>query len=245
MRRAVAARARRTIAINIAQQPLFALVRFFHRYPDPHPRSRELLARWMWRGALMGAHTGTTVQTRQMLAAIGDDEHSSVQALLGTLPPFSPEQRWEALEIEGYSFGYARCKIQLLALLELNPVDVRTGAPVFDSTILAEVSPFEGSIRSLFRDSPDPLGSLAKVMFHPSVPTGLVQAVTTCEVPAWLECHAISDEARRALKFGKSAEFLALRASALTEVVSGFAARRGQWDEADTPPVEALRVASV
>lgn len=40
------------------QLPLLVLARFFARFPAPSPRSIELLARWLWRGALTGAHTG-------------------------------------------------------------------------------------------------------------------------------------------------------------------------------------------
>ncbi len=224
------------------QQPLHALIRFFHRHPEPHPRSRELLARWLWRGALLGVHGGTTVQTRQMLAAISDDEHGSVQALLATLPVHGAPYPVEALKLDGYSFGHARCKIQLLALLELAPRDVRTGAPVFLAEAMASEAPFKSMVRSVYRDAPDPLGSLAKIMFHPSVASGLANAVMTCDEPGWLASHAISDAAKRALKFDRDAKFLALRAETLTELITSFAARRGEWDEADTPPVESLRV---
>ena len=227
------------------QQPLLALVRFFHRHPTPHPRSRELLARWLWRGALLGVHGGMIVQTRQMFAAIGDDEHVSVQALLATLPQTAALTNYEAFNLEGYSFSHARCKIQLLALLDLCPVDVRTGVPVFDAEVLASEAPFKSMVRSICSDAPDPLGHLAKIMFHPSVSGGLAHAVMTCDEPALLASHAISDDARRAFKFGRLTDFLALRIEALMAAIDGFAARRGEWDEADTPPVEALRVENV
>jgi hypothetical protein len=161
------------------------------------------------------------------------------------LPAAVPVDALEALKLEGYSFGHARCKIQLLALLDLNPVDVRTGAPVFNGESLTSGAPFKSMVRSICGDTPEPLDHLAKLLFHPGVSTGLAHAVTTCDEPAWLASHAISDPARRALKFDRLAEFLALRTEALIAVVTSFALRRGEWDEADTPPVEALRVGSV
>lgn len=51
------------------QQPLLALARLFARFPEPQARSRDLLARWLWRGALTGAHSGVTVRMREMIAA--------------------------------------------------------------------------------------------------------------------------------------------------------------------------------
>lgn len=220
------------------QQPLFALARFFHRHPRPHPRSRELLSRWLWRGALMGVHGGTTVQTRQMLAAIEDDEHASVQALLATLPGRSEPE----LGLDDYSFGYARCKIQLLALLELAPRDVRTGAPVFAEPGDGDEDPYKSMVREICPDLAGERGGLANRMFHPGVRTGLARAITDCHDDAVLESHAISDAARLALKFDRSQEFLALRRAALQRHIAAFGARRARWDEADTPPVESLRV---
>lgn len=34
------------------KQPLLALGKFFHHFPEPRPRNLDLLARWVWRGAL-------------------------------------------------------------------------------------------------------------------------------------------------------------------------------------------------
>ena len=216
-------------------QPLLALARFFHRHPEPHPRTLELLARWIWRGALTGAHDGDAVGTWRMLAAVGDDEHASVQRLLAMLPgrPSSP------LALEDFSFAYARCKIQVLALLELRPLDVRTGAPVRSDASGDDVQ------KLLHVICPDPAefqSSLANRMLHPGVRTGLARALGACGDRTILTSQVVSDEARWALADGDEATFLRKRGALLQEVVQRFTAQRAQWDEHDRPPIEAMIV---
>jgi hypothetical protein len=107
-------------------QPLSTLARFFALYPEPHSRSRELLARWVWRGAVTAQHKGDTVSTRRTLEAIQPgDEHGSVQSLLATL-----ERREPDLDVERFQFQTARSKVHTLALLSLGPRAMpRSGSP--------------------------------------------------------------------------------------------------------------------
>lgn len=244
------------------QQPLLALARFFHRHPEPHPRSRELLARWLWRGALTGAHDGNAVKTRQMLAAIGDDEHEAIQVLLRMLPP-RPAQ---TMELEEFSFAYARCKIQLLALLELRPRDLRTGELISAGSTSAELShedaeEFDGVhdlkaaipendaaykrlLRVVCRRPPELQSSLANRLIHPSVHSGILRTIVNCDEPDWLDSHGITPQARRALKFDNIAGFLKLRRESLQVIVQQFAEHKAEWDEIDSQPIEALQVLS-
>lgn len=219
------------------QQPLFALARFFHRHPQPHPRSCELLARWLWRGALTGAHNGNALTVRQMLTQIGDDEHGSVQALLKLLPgrPRSDQ------DLGTFGFQYARCKIQLLALLELRPRDLRSGVAVVGSHEDGPDDPdrYQKLVRVVPLQHED---SLANRVFHPPIRTGMVRAIVECEDRERLDSHAISVEARRALKFDDVEEFFRLRGEDLRALVAAFGDRRAEWDEVDSPPIETLRV---
>lgn len=238
------------------QQPLFALSRFFARHPIAHPRSRELLARWLWRGALTGAHNGSTVSTREMLAAIDGDEHRSIQALLQGLPPYPgvPDQ------LSDFAFSHARSKIELLALLELRPVDLRTGLPVLvdepadDASVSEEddeASPEnpDDRIKRLVRPIlPHSSGSFTKVanrMLHPGLRSGMVRAILTCEAPLRLASHMISPAAVEALRSGDELQFLLIRSEDLLQQLRSFTDRRAAWDEPDFPPVEALRVGNL
>lgn len=221
------------------QPPLFALARFFHLHREPHPRSRELLARWLWRGAITGVHNGSTVQVRQMLTAIGHDEHAAVQSLLSDIP----SRPTSALDLDDYSFGYARSKIQLLALFELEPKDLRDGEPVVPAASeLSTARAYYSLVRTISSRGADGAGGLANRMFHLSVHDGLARTIITCEEPELLATHAISADARSALKLGRHEEFLYLRREDLLVVIDRFTERCAQWDEPDTPPLEALRI---
>lgn len=215
---------------------LFTLMRFFHRHPAPHPRSRELLARWLWRGALTGAHSASAMGRE--IGAADAHEHTAVQALLGMVPDAGPLP----IELDGYSFDQPRCKIGLLALLDLRPVDVRSGASVFTAMPDGD-DPYRSMVRFLGGPG-DADGSFAAVILHPAVSDGLARAVTHCTQSAWLASHAILDPARQALALARFDDFVALRAATLERHIADFAERRAQWEEADTPPVEALRVES-
>lgn len=235
------------------QQPLLALARLFHRHPQLHPRSRDLLRRWLWRGAITGAHSGTAIQTRQMLSSIGDDEHRAVQALLGTVPSRCPGP----VQLEEFNFRDARCKIELLALLQLRPLDLRSGEPV-DAAARQSWSAepdepdggapepvdravYERLVRPICLDATELQRSLANRMLHPGLRGGLARAVVACEDPAILASHAISPEARRALEFDRHHEFLRMRRDALASLVHEFTDQRAAWGELDFPPVEAAR----
>jgi hypothetical protein len=60
------------------KQAFVTLGRFFQLHPQPSPRSCQLLARWIWRGALNGAHQGDTVSTRKVLARILPGERGTI-----------------------------------------------------------------------------------------------------------------------------------------------------------------------
>lgn len=219
------------------QQPLFALARFFHRHPQPHPRSRELLARWLWRGTLTGTHNSNVLTNRQILTPIGDDEHAAVQALLAMLPGRPPEEE----ELGAFSFQFARSKIQVLALLAREPRDLRTGELVVN---VGEPGPEDPDrYQKLLRVvSPPHESSLANRILHPATSKGMIKVIVECEDRERLDSHAIGVEARRALKFDDVERFLRLRGAELRAIVTAFGDRRAEWDEADSPPIEALRV---
>ncbi|MCP5045168.1 MAG: hypothetical protein GY944_29425, partial [bacterium] len=102
--------------------PILTLSRFFHLHPSPQPRSRDLLARWVWRGAWSAQHQGATVSTRSTLALIGHDEERAVQALLGSLREEQP-----AVPHGSFNFRFAASKLHALALVALQPRDLASG----------------------------------------------------------------------------------------------------------------------
>lgn len=220
------------------QQPLLALARIFARFPGLQPRSRELLARWLWRGALTGAHKGDTVRTREMIAAIQGDETDAVAALLQQLPPRPAEP---LAPDEPFYWHAALSKVQVLALLDLGPRDLTNGELVVAPAALQGETTDEPRWKQLLRKIIERTGAgLANLMLHPANRRGLVHAIVDCDDRARLESHAISDDARRALKFGREEEFLTHRADCLRTIVAQFADRHAEWDELDAPAIEAI-----
>lgn len=218
------------------QPPLLVLTRFFHRHPRPHARSLELLARWLWRGAVTGAHSFDGGKLRRALLTTDLDEHAAVLSLLAELPagPEAPP------DLDDYSFRYARSKLALLALLALRPLSLQDG-----ELIVPEAPGEQGAYHQLVRTIlPEHPGGLANRMLHPASPGGLARAIVACDDPGVLASHAISAEARRALKFDRPGDFLAMRRADLLALVQDFLDRRAAWDERDTPPLESLHIST-
>ena len=68
--------------------PLIVLTRFFHLHPSPANRTLDLLARWVWRGAISQTHAGSS--NAAVSAHLNDlspqDEAGSVTRLLSRVP---------------------------------------------------------------------------------------------------------------------------------------------------------------
>lgn len=213
------------------KQPLVALAKFFDLQPEPSARSRELLSRWIWRGAWSGLHSGDTVSTRAILDAIGDDENRSVQALLGTIHVPEPP---EAVSLSAYNFRTARSKLETLALLSLRPRHLLTGDLISPSTVTGPES-----IATLDATG-ERAGTLASRFVHPHVQKlRLALARASASVRT---SHGVTKGAYEALLDGDDEQFLATRAAHLRQVVSDFLRSHAKWSDNDRPPIRSLRV---
>lgn len=97
---------------------MFVLARYFRLHPDPTPRALQLLARWVWRGALSGAHASSTDQHIQRLCdGMNRDAETAAQHLLEHTPPeFAPlalRDPWNA--------RFAASRLFALGLVALEP----------------------------------------------------------------------------------------------------------------------------
>ena len=211
------------------KQPLVALAKFFDRFPQPSARSRELLRRWIWRGAWSGVHRGDTVSTRAILGAIGEDENDTLQRLLATVGKTEPEERGPV----PYNFRNARSKLDVLGLLSLGPRHLVTGAPLPPSSIsgpesIAVIASGEGT------------GTVAGRLIHPPLPK-LRSALVRADA-ALRATHAVSDRAHAALLDGDLEAFLKEREASVKTVVQSFLRLRAKWGDNDRPPLDALLV---
>lgn len=226
------------------KQPFVALGKFFHLHPNPTVRSRELLVRWLWRGALNGTHRGDTVSTRADLDRIVlDDEFASVQRLLEVTnaPPT------KSVEVKDpFKFSNAASKLLTLAMLDLGPLDILTGKPVPAASLLTQAQndlalPLPQIVLALSGDADGLHRSAANRLVHqaqPSVRKNLLQ-VSNLEV---LASHGISSQAHEALRQGDASSFLKLRAASMQTQASSFFERKARWQETDRPPLAALLI---
>lgn len=221
------------------KQPFVLLGKFFHLYPDAKPRSRQLLERWVWRGALTETHRGDTVSTRASLERIVEGkEEDSVQNLLALVP-----SRTESVPDvdDTFNFRFAAGKLLTLALLDLRPREL-------DSSNLIEVGqgagvePFDLILPTIISSSGAEGGLIKSVvnrLIHPHRP-GLRRRLVGVRDPDVLASHGISEAAAQALRDGNTGTFLSLRADFLRRHCNFFFARHARWGESDRPSLSAL-----
>lgn len=221
------------------KQPFVLLGKFFHLYPDPGPRSRQLLERWVWRGALSATHRGDTVSTRANLHRIAErGEETSVQSLL-ELVTGRPESLPDVDDT--FNFRFAAAKLLALALLDLKPRDLDSGELV-DIGQNAGEEKYDFPIPAIIgnhRAGTDALQSAANRLIHPCRPR-LRQRLAEVRDPDVLASHGIPEAAAQALRDGDVAGFLRLRADVLRRHCKLFFDRHARWDESDRPSIKAL-----
>jgi len=223
------------------KQPFVLLGKFFHLYPSPRPRSRELLARWVWRGALNGAHRGDTVSTRANLERIvAGGEEASVQRLLEMVA-----HRPETLpDVDSpFNFRFATSKLQALALLDLKPRDLESGEPIHMGQyagLEGHELPIPAILASIAGSHRGSVQSVANRLIHPQ--RAKLRRILEHAHLDILASHGITPDALIALLAKNSGAFLTLRAAFLRDHFQQFFARHARWDESDRPSLESLLV---
>jgi hypothetical protein len=199
------------------KQAFVTLGRFFQLHPQPSPRSRELLARWIWRGALNGAHQGDTVSTRKVLARIllPESEERSVNGMLEMVsgkPSAIPDVA------DRFNFRFAASKLLALALFSLEPRDLVTGDRLAAGQLMSQVhsghdsSPLVQIFPVRAGKTEEALQSAANRLIHPPHQRGVRRLLVGIDDSRLLLSHGITQPFRRALDDGDSAAFLKLRA---------------------------------
>lgn len=221
--------------------PLSVLSSFFHRFPEPVPRSRTLLRRWLWRGSLAGQLTGAIVGLRQHLACIVvGDEEGSVQALLKLV---SHQASDEIVRLDRFRRDTARSLLHACALASLSPRDLRTGAPIDLARLLAAPDDAFPVVIAAKPGADERAFGIGNRLLHPKAPpTAMCAAIVDCDDDVVLASHAISREAREALEAGRVADFLALRGAVLEAAASGYFRRQTEPDADDSPSLATMVV---
>lgn len=218
--------------------PLLTLPRLFQRHPDPPHRVRQLLARWVWRGALTREHVRLgDAEMRRIVDELDDDigeAASRLSARLGRAwAPLSLDERWNARSTTSRLFALA------LSLLEPRDLD---GEPLpLDPSHWAHptrlfISPFRKGITPLAeRLLMLAHGDLVAERGRAHLRESLLDAT-----PDVLASHGIDDRARACLAAGDADGFVHARARALTPRFEAIFRIRAGVGLTDRPPIGAL-----
>lgn len=219
---------------------LDVLTRFFLRFAEPQPRTRILLARWFWR-TLLGAGTfDDRTLRRRGIAAVGEDEEQSVQALLRLVR----KERPRAPELpEAFDARADDSRIAFLALSHLGPRDLATDE-LIDVAGVLEAQGRDVFLKILSQSGLAGSRGAANRMIHTrvaAVPQLLRRRIAEHGVDdTVLKSHAIDTQVAELLAAGDLEGFLAQRAVTLTAEVHRFAERRAAWDQNDRPSIDHL-----
>lgn len=225
------------------KEPLVTLAKFFHFHPQLRPRSRQLLARWLWRGALNGSHQGNTVSTREALAlVVPEDEEGSVQRLLDRVGRQRPELPSVS---RSFHFRHASSKLHALALSELKPRHLVSGERIDLSRWLDDTgSDRDDTLPPMIISSPAGRAwrsTVANRIIHPGQ-AGLRRLLLGVQRPDVLASHGITAEAVAALAADDADRFLQVRAAVLDALFAEAFERHARWDETDRPSLASLAV---
>lgn len=217
--------------------PLLPLARFFSLYASAQPRSRDLLSRWLWRGAVTGAHqTITFARTALATMAKPRAEELVVQELLAQLPPRAQtEGSGEQLSLRDVNVRAATTKVLVNVLASLHPADLTTGRELDLSGLFAADRPY---LPALFAGA---RSNLANRILHPPLDPERARAcLVLMEGDAALRSHGISAAALAALRCGDEVGFLRIREETLAEEIKRFVLARTRSEDADRPSLRWL-----
>ena len=216
---------------------LDVLIRFFALHPEPNPRSRLLMSRWLWR-AVMGAGTVSDQTLRRRgVAAISENEEESVQELLA-LVRRKPQRAFDLPQ--DFDPRADASRIVLLALFHSRPRDLLTGSPIDvvslierdDRDCFVKIDPrFEGTgaaspANRIVAPKRTPIGRLLR---HRIDESGTEHAI--------LASHLISSEAAQRWQVGDFEGFLAVRSKSLAFAAREFLERMAAWEHNDRPSI--------
>lgn len=216
------------------------LARFAVRFGPPDGRAAELLRRWIWRGAVLGAASGSIVGIRQGALVIHSDPVASADRLLNLLPPQSGA--WVP-DLSKTRLSSAQAKVNVLGLLSRQPryLSNEGGDPssLMDAARLLE----EGRILHPIVKFDGPLGAgMANRFLYPAYKAAdLNLALRSADIDEdVLASHCIDREAHYLLRHGRSAAFLERRAAIVLKVIADHVQNRALFGFRDGPDVTRL-----
>jgi len=224
------------------KSPLMVLSTFYDRFPTPSERARRLLVRWLWRGVvteeLRGDGKGMRPALDALRASTSDEEAAT--AVLSTVSRVRPVLEWS----ETFNVGHARPRLLAIAMVELRPQHLETGAPLDIAALLdagTDVFPQILSRRPA-ESSPEAAALFSSVgnrLLHPALTGSSFAAAIANASPAVAVSHGIDEPAVRALA-GDRLAFLALHRQRVEEAAWQVIDNHAEWEHADRLSIEAM-----
>jgi hypothetical protein len=212
--------------------PLVVLARFFHLHPRPNPRTRALLVRWVWRGALSRAHTlSSDANVHHLQSQIDSNEFESVERLLGTVPSLNVAE-FPSAAVSWSSGRNAETRLCAIALAHLGPREPKTGEVLQFDQIRTLLDKKEAS--RVFLPFMPGRGSLAWRFIMPDKKLLALLMEAPEEV---LRSHALDSKAVDALKSKDFEIFESRRSEIMNNWLERFFLERAALGENDRPPV--------
>lgn len=210
--------------------PLVVLARFFSLHPEIEPRARRLLVRWVWRGALSGAHTNSNNAVMHRLQAhIDEHPYSSIERLLKDTPKTT--KRLSSRDVKPHG-GAAVTKLYVLALLHKLPQDPETSEPL-TLMKMGELLEEQGELKKILLE----VGSAKLSPLSNRVLLARKEALQAMPhaSESVLLSHLIDDSAVRDLRRGDFDSFAKKRAKRMDEWAQQFFAIQAGEGENDRP----------
>jgi hypothetical protein len=223
--------------------PLPVLARFFQQHPEPNPRTRTLLVRWIWRSFLATDLDDRAVR-RRGVAAISDDEEASAQSLLELIP----DGERASFAVTAFDARSAHSRLAMLGLASLRPRLLSAELPTADFAVIDVPALLRGADRDAFRavftNAAHAVRSEANRLLLPG------EGAAAKELAAFivyhgndhpvLASHAISPACADAVANRQIDEAIAARETTLATVVLELSDRLAEWDRTDRPSIEYL-----
>lgn len=215
--------------------PLIILTRFFALYPDPNPRSVQLLTRWTWRVLLEAfRRSEPTLKRRGITQIVADDEEAAVQHLLSLVgadpTPYSLPDRFDARSSES--------RLALLGLADMKPMDLDNEHRIDLATAIEKYD--RGVFRRIW---PGGSSSPANRILLPgtgSAKAELLAYVKNDPDPKVLDSHGLTSDAVNALQQDDEAAFIEVREETLQQRVEALSNRMAAWGHPDRPSVKSI-----
>lgn len=222
--------------------PVVVLSRFFRLYPRPSPRSRSLLSRWVWRGAMSGEHRAERIPiVRAILKGLdGDtsgDEETAVQMLLASVPSDKPDENEKP-----FRFGTAQAKLDLLGLASLGPKDLTEGDYIAVGPLLQAHG--KKAIQWLPQGddtfAPTIERTMASFIVHPPIGRRALLSALVSAPSDVLLGHGFDSEAALALQNGDYQAMIDARERFLRRHAAAYLEKHARWGESDRPSLRSI-----